>query len=333
MSARLTSLAIREYFYARAPMSIFLVCVAAAAALRGVLCAVERSPRLTLGVTHTLARTYARTRSRAIARAPPGLHTHVYAYCNKLRLRVQRALHVSHVLAYAATAQIRSHSSPFSLLFYRLFDITRIHNAHCLHTRNFPLFHVFSLLLFSSPSCFCFLQFPFFPPFFPLLRIISAALSLRGTRFSLSLSSHRIPLRCVSWTSFLFFFFFTPPKLPPPLFPLVGRHFPALRPDLLVLYILVARPSSVPFVSIPFRRFQPVFPPPRPHVRIARACIREEADPKWEIATCARVLATCALHFLPRAIVSSSRFPYNSRVKIRVKILERLVRIRDFYAS
>lgn len=85
MSARLTSLAIREYFYARAPMSIFLVCVAAAAALRGVLCAVERSPRLTLGVTHTLARTYARTRSRAIARAPPGLHTHVYAYCNKLR--------------------------------------------------------------------------------------------------------------------------------------------------------------------------------------------------------------------------------------------------------
>lgn len=116
---------------------------------------------------------------------------------------------MSHVLAYAATAQIRSHSSPFSLLFYRLFDITRIHNAHCLHTRNFPLFHVFSLLLFSSPSCFCFLQFPFFPPFFPLLRIISAALSLRGTRFSLSLSPRIAFLFAASREPRFFFFFFS----------------------------------------------------------------------------------------------------------------------------
>lgn len=96
----------------------------------------------------------------------------------------------------------------------------------------------------------------------------------------LSLSPRIAFLFAASREPRFFFFFFTPPKLPPPLFPLVGRHFPALRPDLLVLYILVARPSSVPFVSIPFRRFQPVFPPPRPRVRIARACIREEADPK-----------------------------------------------------
>lgn len=238
---------------------------------------------------------------------------------------------MSHVLAYAATAQIRSHSSPFSLLFYRLFDITRIHNAHCLHTRNFPLFHVFFPPPFFLPFLFLLPPVPFFPPFFsPPAYYLRRSISPWNSLFSLSLlASHSSSLRLVNLVSF---FFFTPPKLPPPLFPLVGRHFPALRPDLLVLYILVARPSSVPFVSIPFRRFQPVFPPPRPRVRIARACIREEADPKWEIATCARVLATCALHFLPRAIVSSSRFPYNSRVKIRVKILERLVRIRDFYA-
>lgn len=208
MSARLTSLAIREYFYARAPMSIFLVCVAAAAALRGVLCAVERSPRLTLGVTHTLARTYARTRSRAIARAPPGLHTHVYAYCNKLRLRVQRALHVSHVLAYAATAQIRSHSSPFSLLFYRLFDITRIHNAHCLHTRNFPLFHVFFPPPFFLPFLFLLPPVPFFPPFFsPPAYYLRRSISPWNSLFSLSLlASHSSSLRLVNLVSFFFFF-------------------------------------------------------------------------------------------------------------------------------
>lgn len=181
---------------------------------------------------------------------------------------------MSHVLAYAARAQIRSHSSPFSLLSYRLFDITRIHNAHCLYTRNFPLFHVFSLLLFSSPSCFCFLQFPFFP----LLRIISAALSLRGTHFFLS---PRIAFLAASREPRFFFFFFTPPKRPSP-FP-YSPSLAAISPPFVPTFLFfiysshVPPPCPSPFVSIPFRRFQPVFPPPR-STNASRACIRE--DPK-----------------------------------------------------
>lgn len=181
---------------------------------------------------------------------------------------------MSHVLAYAARAQIRSHSSPFSLLSYRLFDITRIHNAHCLYTRNFPLFHVFSLLLFSSPSCFCFLQFPFFPSC-----VLSPPLylSVELTFFCL-LASHS-SLRLVNLVSF--FFFFTPPKRPSP-FP-YSPSLAAISPPFVPTFLFfiysshVPPPCPSPFVSIPFRRFQPVFPPPR-STNASRACIRE--DPK-----------------------------------------------------
>lgn len=180
---------------------------------------------------------------------------------------------MSHVLAYAARAQIRSHSSPFSLLSYRLFDITRIHNAHCLYTRNFPLFHVFSLLLFSSPSCFCFLQFPFFPSC-----VLSPPLylSVELTFFCL-LASHS-SLRLVNLVSF---FFFTPPKRPSP-FP-YSPSLAAISPPFVPTFLFfiysshVPPPCPSPFVSIPFRRFQPVFPPPR-STNASRACIRE--DPK-----------------------------------------------------
>lgn len=175
---------------------------------------------------------------------------------------------MSHVLAYAARAQIRSHSSPFSLLSYRLFDITRIHNAHCLYTRNFPLFHVFSLLLFSSPSCFCFLQFPFFPS-----RVLSPPLylSVELTFFCL-LASHS-SLRLVNLVSF---FFFTPPKRPSP-FPyspsLAAISPPFVPTFLFFIYtsLLRARRLSSRFL---FVGSNPSSPRPDPRTHRARASER-----------------------------------------------------------
>lgn len=212
---------------------------------------------------------------------------------------------MSHVLAYAARAQIRSHSSPFSLLSYRLFDITRIHNAHCLYTRNFPLFHVFSLLLFSSPSCFCFLQFPFFPSC-----VLSPPLylSVELTFFCL-LASHS-SLRLVNLVSF--FFFSLRLNAPPPS-PIPLRWLPFPRPSFRPSCSLYTRRMSLllpvafrldSFSSVPTR-----LPPAPIHERIARVHPRgSKVRAREIIATCVRVLATCALHFLPWA-VSSSRSP------------------------
>lgn len=178
---------------------------------------------------------------------------------------------MSHVLAYAARAQIRSHSSPFSLLSYRLFDITRIHNAHCLYTRNFPLFHVFSLLLFSSPSCFCFLQFPFFP----LLRIISAALSLRGTHFFLS---PRIAFLAASREPRFFFFFSLRLNAPPPS-PIPLRWLPFPRPSFRPSCSLYTRRTSLLRARRLSSRFlfvgsNPSSPRPDPRTHRARASER-----------------------------------------------------------
>lgn len=69
---RSTPLAIRECFHARVVVArarVSLVCIAAAAALRGVLCAVERSPLLTYAVRHTYTRTYAHIGAGDRARA------------------------------------------------------------------------------------------------------------------------------------------------------------------------------------------------------------------------------------------------------------------------
>lgn len=177
---------------------------------------------------------------------------------------------MSHVLAYAARAQIRSHSSPFSLLSYRLFDITRIHNAHCLYTRNFPLFHVFSLLLFSSPSCFCFLQFPFFPSC-----VLSPPLylSVELTFFCL-LASHS-SLRLVNLVSF--FFFSLRLNAPPPS-PIPLRWLPFPRPSFRPSCSLYTRRTSL----LRARRLSSRFlfvgsnpSSPRPDPRTHRACASE----------------------------------------------------------
>lgn len=131
----------------------------------------------------------------------------------------------------------------------------------------FPSSFFLPLPVFASSSSL------FSPPAYYLRRSISPWNSL------FFVSSHRIP-RCVSWTSFLFFFF-TPSKRPSP-FP-YSPSLAAISPPFVPTFLFfiysshVPPPCPSPFVSIPFRRFQPVFPPPR-STNASRACIRE--DPK-----------------------------------------------------
>lgn len=160
-----------------------------------------------------------------------------------------------------------------------------------MYTRNFPLVPpLFSF--FPSCSCFCFLEFPFFPP-----RIISTALSLRGTSLFF-LAVHSL-LRLVN-----------PVFLSKRLSPSSLAHDPPPPcPNLLVLYILVSRLLCVrPFsFRVFFVGSNPTSPPSN---RVCTSSLMH-ADPmsarETANAACMRVLATCALHFLPRTLLWDAR--------------------------
>lgn len=121
-----------------------------------------------------------------------------------------------------------------------------------MYTRNFPLVPpLFSF--FPSCSCFCFLEFPFFPP-----RIISTALSLRGTSL-LFLAVHSL-LRLVN-PVFL-------SKRLSPLF--VGsRSSSSLSQPSCSLYTRFTSPlCTTILLSSLFRRFQPDVPALEPRVHV-----------------------------------------------------------------
>lgn len=109
------------FAYAYAPLC------SSGAALREVLCAVQRSLRL--AHRETWARAYTHTIETAVT----------YIHCNKLRCTyVQRAPHVTHVLAYA-TGSLRLFRSSSPLLIFPLFPPR-------------PILFIFSLLLSRSHS-------------------------------------------------------------------------------------------------------------------------------------------------------------------------------------
>lgn len=167
----------------------------------------------------------------------------------------------------------------------RVFPLVRVHSKFPPRSATFLFFPFLFLFLLS--------RVPFFSTAYYLHRSIS------------------------SWNSFFFFqpyiprFVSSTPFFCLNAFPLssLAHDPPPPCPNLLVLYILVSRPLYVqPFSSrVFFVGSNPTSPPSN---RVCTSSLMH-ADPmsarETANAACMRVLATCALHFLPRTLLWDAR--------------------------
>lgn len=238
----------RVFLRARARARVYFsgVCRGCSGLERGSLCSWAFTTAHVFSVSRAQqpARTYARTQPSEWSRERHWDYTYVHTVTSCVALTRTKGAPCE------SRARICCHSSdPLPLLspFSLPFDITR---THCLHTRNFPLFHVFSPPPFS-------LLLPVFPSSSSLPsppQIISAPLSLLATHSSRGPRFFSLRLN-------------VPPRRPP--FPR-----PSFRPSSCSLY---TRPSSSVRVEA-FRLDSFSSVPPRPDPTKPRACTRE--DPK-----------------------------------------------------